>query len=286
MVRMHMGSSVAKKRLVQELWSGYGELCKVKLADGRRIVVKHITPPRDDGSLSHRRKLASYDVERAFYETYAARSCARVAELIHSSAGFLVLEDLDEAGFAGRKHRLGSIDAVRPLVRWLAAFHKSFMNEDNGAQGCYWHLDTRPDELARTAGPLKDAAVAIDRALKSARHTTLVHGDAKIANFCFGATGVAAVDFQYVGVGVGVRDLAYLLGSCLSGTHLAAFADDLLDYYFAHLDEGEDVEVEWRALWPYCFADFERFLAGWAPGHWKRNSYTQRMTDEVLLKIP
>ena len=48
-----------------------------------------------------------------------------------------------------------------------------------------------------------------------ARWVRDVHGDAKVDNFCVGTGAVAAVDFQYVGGGVGVQDVVYLLASCL-----------------------------------------------------------------------
>ena len=43
-----------------------------------------------------------------------------------------------------------------------------------------------------------------------------MHGDAKLANFLFTSdhSQVAGVDFQYVGGGCGMKDVAYLL-SCL-----------------------------------------------------------------------
>jgi len=40
-----------------------------------------------------------------------------------------------------------------------------------------------------------------------------VHGDAKLANFCFSRDGkkVAAVDFQYVDGGCGMKDLSRII---------------------------------------------------------------------------
>ena len=53
-------------------------------------------------------------------------------------------------------------------------------------QGTYWHLKTRPQELeALTDKRLKNAAELIDHTLRSCSYKTLVHGDAKLANFCF-----------------------------------------------------------------------------------------------------
>jgi len=48
---------------------------------------------------------------------------------------------------------------------------------------------------------------------------------------------------------------------------------------------ANEVERQWRALYPIAWADFVRFLAGWAPGHWKLNSYSQRMLRNALDAI-
>jgi len=139
-------------------------------------------------------------------------------------------------------------------------------------------------------GPLKDAAALIDRRLSGATHRSLVHGDAKAANFCFGRKGaVAAVDFQYVGGGCGMKDVAYLL-SCLPSRDCDRHAESHLDHYFQRLRsvlaetdvDGDAVEAEWRALYPFAWADFERFLAGWAPSHAMQNPHSRAMTQRAL----
>ncbi|KAJ8605084.1 hypothetical protein CTAYLR_000356 [Chrysophaeum taylorii] len=276
-------------RQVEKLWGGYGSIERVYLAQ-KTVIVKRIAPPPDDGSVSHARKVRSYQVERTFYEKYSGECACRVARYEGGDESRLVLEDLDASGYAGRASTLGTA-AVAPLVEWLARFHKTFLGRAPDGlweEGCYWHLDTRPDELAAMdrSDPLFRSARDLDAKLKAAEHRTIVHGDAKVANFCFGPDGVAALDFQYVGGGIGVRDLAYLLGSCWSEKQLASSADETLDLYFRHLDGGPDLEREWRALWPVCFADFDRFLKGWCPGgHWKRNTYTSRLAQLAIASL-
>lgn len=284
-VRSTMGAaSTTTVVRVQSLWEGYGEVLRVGLtgADAASVIVKEIRPPTGRGR-SHARKLRSYEVERAFYELFAARCDAdcRVPRCFATQGASpkgtvrLLLEDLDAAGFDRRRDHVDA-SGLDSCLRWLAGFHARFLGarpEGLWARGAYWHLATRPDELEALPRELFAAAVAIDARLGSAAHRTLVHGDAKLANFCFAADGrVAAVDFQYVGGGVGVQDLVYLLFGA-AGWGRRAPDDAAIDAYFAHLDaalsrEGVDpapIEAEWRALVPYARADFLRFYAGWAP---------------------
>lgn len=267
---------------VQSLWDGYGEVLRVGLtgAGAASVIVKEVRPPTGRGR-SHARKLRSYEVERAFYEGLAARCDAdcRVPRCFGADGASptvrLLLEDLDAAGFDRRRDHVDP-RALDSCLSWLACFHARFFGarpEGLWTRGTYWHLATRPDELEALPRELQAAARAIDARLGSAAHRTLVHGDAKLANFCFAADGrVAAVDFQYVGGGVGVQDLVYLLFGA-AGWGRRAPDDAAIDAYFAHLDaaltrEGVDparIEAEWRALVPYARADFLRFYAGWAP---------------------
>jgi hypothetical protein len=299
---------------LQALWDGYGQLWRgvLERSDGseRRIVVKHVSPPKSSGKdaagqRARKRKLRSYDVEAAFYAEYAAscRSRCRLPELECARSGsqekLLVLEDLDFAGFAQRRRRAAAGD-VELCLRWLAAFHATFLGvsaEPLWKVGTYWHLATRPDELlAMRDEEVRRAAPIIDEKLRRAEFTTLVHGDAKLENFCFSndASSVAALDFQYVGGGVGVKDVAYLLSSCFEGRELEVLAPGLLDYYFKALDaelstrleEGarRALESEWRRLYPYAWADLQRFLLGWAP-EYARDAYALGRTREVLSEL-
>lgn len=216
--------------VVQRLWSGYGDIVRYDLTGGDRstVIVKHVKPRRTDGSVSNQRKLRSYQVETAWYGHWSGRcdaNCRIPACLAFESFGdevLIVLEDLDTAGFPKRRSFVRDFD-MHACLEWLANFHATFMGEQPKGlwpTGTYWHLETRPDELHALNDPvLKNAASAIDRKLRDSRYQTLVHGDAKLANFCFSDDGnhVAGVDFQYVGAGCGIKDVAYFIDSCLDG---------------------------------------------------------------------
>jgi len=310
-------SQVELTERVQSLWGGYGELCRVQLCGvtSASAIVKFVTPPserefaHDPSKLrSHRRKLRSYAVELAFYESFA-RTCdaaCRVPALLHGEARadrfLFVLEDLDQAGFPARK-TLCTPQEIAACLEWLAAFHARFLGvgpDGLWKVGTYWHLATRPDEFARlSAGELRGAAARIDQRLNAARFRSLVHGDAKLENFCFSRSGraVAAVDFQYVGGGVGVKDVAYFLSSCLSPAECEQHIPGYLELYFSALraalgsqgnpfaSEADALEREWRALFAWAWSDFYRFLLGWAPAYAAGDTYSQKQLDVVLSSL-
>lgn len=271
-------------QLLQELWGGYGRLVRRSTPEGTEIV-KDVRWPPGKTDLSHRRKLRSYQVEAHWYRHWGARvpavcripSCREVRT--RPDGMVLLLEDLDAAGYTRRSSHLGRED-LQGAIDWLARFHATFLGippEGLWKEGSYWHLDTRPDEWkGMPAGPLRDAAAEIHRRLSGARFRTIVHGDAKPDNFCLGSPGsVAAVDFQYVGGGCGMRDLAYLLDDFRGGALEEASTRPALDRYFRtfrealagnppHAPFAEEIEAEWRALFPVAWLDFQRFLQGWS----------------------
>ena len=308
-------SSLTESEVIQQLWSGYGKIvrCGLKDSDRTSVVVKHVHWPSDadhprgwNTDRSHERKVKSYQVETAWYKDYAARcsEACRVPECLaletHGDEVFMILEDLDASGF-GERRGWASAQDIEACLAWLAHFHATFMGEepiDLWAKGTYWHLETRPEEwdLLEDAA-LKDGAAAIDQMLDDSPFQTLVHGDAKIANFCFSKDShrVAAVDFQYIGGGCGMKDVAYLISSCLDEQQSEQQEKPLLDFYFKTLKSALEaqnkpinfaaLESSWRALYPVAWTDFFRFLQGWSPGHWKIHRYSQRLTREVLAQL-
>lgn len=285
---------VLRCSVVQSLWSDYGQILRVE-CERASVIAKRVRWPASDG-VGHARKVRSYEIEANFYRRYSARCPARVprflGEVPTGDGALFFLEDLNDAGFPERRRAL-SDDELSACLSWLARFHAAHLGrapEDLWPVGTYWHLDTRPDELAAMGDTdLARAAPIIDEQLQSARFQTFVHGDAKVANFCFGTRGVAAVDFQYVGGGPGIKDVAYFISSCLDEDECEARESELLDFYFAELssllDDARAVEGEWRALYPVAWADFYRFLAGWRPGHWKMHRYSARLVREVLDRL-
>ncbi len=315
-IRQATGASdIRLLELIQELWSGYGAILRYGLTGSRRrrVVVKHVRLPGRvhhprgwNTDLSHRRKLRSYEVEMAWYARWSAR-CGAACPVPHCLAletrgdeTLMVLEDLDEAGFPERRETVTETE-LAACLRWLANFHATFLGcEPEGLweQGTYWHLETRPDELEALGDlPLKRAAADIDRLLRGSPYQTLVHGDAKLENFCFSPDGkkVAAVDFQYVGGGCGMKDVAYFIGSCLAEEECERLEPWLLDCYFAALRQalaqlqpavaGKALEDDWRELYPLAWTDFHRFLKGWSPGHWKLNAYSERLARAVVHRL-
>lgn len=305
---------------LQSLWGGYGELFRVELegSDVDSVIVKWVKPPqerRERATRSHARKCRSYDVETTWYRTFFSRCDAtcHVPKFLGGRSGkdewLLVLEDLDAAGFDSRARTRRASDAtpgaIERCLAWLAAFHARFLGVEPSQlwkTGTYWHLATRPDELAVVEdADLRAAAPVLDRMLSECLFKTLVHGDAKLPNFCFSSTddAVAGVDFQYVGGGCGMKDVAYLIsGEPAESRHL--------DFYFACLRErladaerpsgarlvdaahettrvdADALEAEWRGLYPIACVDFYRFLAGWAKDAWRHDVEAQRRSRAVL----
>lgn len=304
-----------KIETIQTLWSGYGEIIRYELngSDLKSAVIKYVCLPDQtqhprgwNTDLSHQRKIKSYHVEMAWYQQWSSLCSAlcRVPRCLAVESQhdemFMLLEDLDSSGFPARHSQVSSVE-IKACLSWLANFHAIFMHRqpDNLWEvGTYWHLDTRPDELqALQDKSLKKSAVAIDQKLRLSSFQTFVHGDAKLANFCFSKDGksVAAVDFQYVGGGCGMKDVAYFIGSCLDENQCRQQETKLLDYYFQQLKKAiavnhkmidpAAVEQDWRPLYPVAWTDFHRFIKGWSPGHWKINSYSEQIARDVVSQI-
>ncbi|MCL1144433.1 DUF1679 domain-containing protein [Shewanella marinintestina] len=318
-----------KVNRVQSLWSGYGEIARYEFVTSSKtgssnynsFIVKQISPPTIinhpkgwANSTSHQRKLNSYKVETEFYKVWAKLCDSRckvanfIGDISFENAGvqshLILMEDLDALGYSMRADAL-TLEQTRLTLRWLANFHAKFVSLNDQVKPCglwpigsYWFLATRYDEwLAMEPNKLKYSALFIDNILNNCKYKTLIHGDAKVANFCYTTnfSDVAAVDFQYVGYSCGVKDVIYLLGSCLDEESLSHNFTSLVNYYFRQFSQAlaknqpkvdaETIIAEWSSLIDFAWADFERFLAGWSPNHIKRNSFSHKITSRALAKL-
>jgi len=300
---------------VQELWSGYGKILRYELkgSDHKTVIVKHIKleqksehPRGWEGENSHQRKLKSYQVELNWYKNFSdqTNSNCRIPKCLALkytlSEMVIILEDLNQVGYPKRCNHI-QWTSIQVCIKWLANFHALFLNtkpQGLWKTGTYWHLDTRPDELKALKDiELKNAAFKIDELLTQSKFQTLVHGDAKLANFCFSQdeTKVAVVDFQYVGGGCGMKDLVYFIGSCMNDKESEQKESQILEVYFNELQSAlqknksrisfNELELDWRSLYHVAWADFHRFIKGWSPSHHKINDYSERVTREVIESI-
>ena len=300
---------VGRVELIQPLWNNYGTLSRVHLVGGQHtsVIVKHIRIPNHGthprgfaGSISRDRKIRSYQVETHWYMNQNERiaESGMTPQCLDAFADggelFLLLEDLATRSFNGVRYST-SWEEMSLVIHWLAQFHADFLGDSGEGLwpcGTYWHLATRPEELARIEGTrLHRFAALLDARLRCGAYPTLVHGDAKLANFLFSEAlnAVAAVDFQYVGRGAAMKDLAYFVGSCLSGSECERLEPQLLDMYFEALRDrlpndidAAELETEWRALYPVAWADFQRFMTGWSPGHRKLTDYSDATTERAI----
>ncbi|WP_298774228.1 oxidoreductase family protein [uncultured Shewanella sp.] len=329
LLKQFNATNVDKVAVIQPLWSGYGEISRYHLAyssivqqaqQPRSVIIKHIHPPLKSNhprgwntQASFQRKLMSYDVEAHWYTDWA-HLCTNKTTIPRCYGVFtdnleaggeqkkiILLSDLDEQGFSLR-HQHASLEQAKACLTWLAHFHGQFLQENPEDDwmkalwqtGTYWHLATRLEEFENMPSSLlKQAASKIDRLLNACRFQTLVHGDAKIANFCFANNNqVAAVDFQYIGAGCGMKDVAYFLGSCLTEDECDQHTQALLKHYFIELKKAvcdahpqldiEQLEREWRHLFVIAWADFQRFLLGWSINHPKNNGFSKKITQNAL----
>ncbi|ROV97996.1 hypothetical protein VMCG_07027 [Cytospora schulzeri] len=129
------------------------------------------------------------------------------------------------------------------------------------------------------------------------RYETLIHGDVKSENLFTNAEGdkVAFYDFQYVGLGLGVCDLAKLftcsvppamLGynrSCGQAIPMLKGEEELLRSYLDQLQRTSGLSYEWDVFlrhWETALVDWLRFQASW--GFWGNTEWLEGRVRSIL----
>jgi hypothetical protein len=129
------------------------------------------------------------------------------------------------------------------------------------------------------------------------RYKTLIHGDVKSENLFTSRSGeeVAFYDFQYVGLGLGVCDLAKLF-TCSVPLSILVVDNDiphdlpmqkgekaLLERYWRRLQETGGQVYDWETFvlhWEIALVDWLRFQASW--GFWGNTDWLEARARNIL----
>lgn len=126
-------------------------------------------------------------------------------------------------------------------------------------------------------------------------YETLIHGDVKSENLFINAEGdkVAFFDFQYVGLGLGVCDLAKLFTCSVPRSMLGKKRHDrsamgegeekLLRLYLENIERCSGRKYEWKVFvrhWETALVDWLRFQASW--GFWGNTEWLEGRVRYIL----
>ncbi|KAF3764710.1 hypothetical protein M406DRAFT_62190 [Cryphonectria parasitica EP155] len=224
------------------------------------------------------------------------------------------------AGFHGHWWpRVGTLDRgglVRPPLEHFAR-HGGGQSARVWLNGGYTYLQTRRGEyadlcedggtewseaLCRPVGGREESlAELVARVLAPCAedgvspYETLIHGDVKSENLFTSEEGdkVAFFDFQYVGLGLGVCDLAKLFTCSVPRSMLGLSRaqqqpmdgreEKLLRFYLERLRQVSGKEYEWDALvrhWEAALVDWLRFQASW--GFWGNTEWLEGRVRSII----
>jgi hypothetical protein len=224
------------------------------------VIVKLPSPDRAVRQLA----CGGYRAEIAFYEELAstvairAPRCHLAVANSDASSFTLVLEDLSPA-VPGDQVAGATVNAVAAAARNLAGLHGPRWC-DPSLRDARWLRPSGPGPHRGTAGlvarALPQLAERLGPALSAADRATLersaaalpaflaarpdrfapIHGDYRLDNLLFGpGDEVSAVDWQSLSLGLPARDLAYLIGTCLSVADRRAVEADVVGVYWDEL---------------------------------------------------
>jgi hypothetical protein len=154
------------------------------------------------------------------------------------------------------------------------------------------------EKIARLLAPAAD----LETAGPIAKYETLIHGDVKSENMFVARSGtrVAFFDFQYVGLGLGVCDLAKLFTCSVPRSMLVDDGvekwpeekldmrpgeEELLRYYHGRLEKTSKREYPWDVFldhWEISLVDWLRFQASW--GFWGNTDWLEGRVRNIVDK--
>lgn len=233
-------------------------------------------PSIDEVSRSTARLQHLYEREVSFYQFLASNVTIRTPACFYAQRDdddnfILILEDLSPASPSDQFAGLSIDDAKAGLVE-LAGLHgpthrRSELHAAAWLRGVSDELRPLYDVvvpllfdqfLLRYGSQLSEEVSSMVRTLKdrlalfsdyATPHPCVTHGDFRTDNLLIdaqsGVVPLAVVDWQTVGVGSPLLDVAYFLTTSLSTDDCAALEDELLAYYLAQLaDTGVSIPLD------------------------------------------
>ncbi|KRF21278.1 hypothetical protein ASG90_01525 [Nocardioides sp. Soil797] len=241
-------------------------------------------PSTDEAAARTAASLGAYEREASFYVEFVGESeidVPRLLGVIPSDAGAptLLLEDLSALSARDQLEPVG-LDVVEQMRAQLAALQAPFWESDRLAATPWLHRRLGVPipgiaERMRTswdatrsylADEYDDAERAqIDRFVVGADRwaqgiggpVSLVHHDYRIDNMLFGPDRVVVLDWQTVGLGAPMFDLAYALATSLSPETRAQVERDVVRTHVADLAARGvdfDEDLAWRCYREASFA--------------------------------
>lgn len=236
-------------------------------------------PAADPTSRGTAAAFGLYAREVGFYREVAPHLGVRVpgvltAEIAADGVDFILLfEDLGPARGGDQLAGCSAADA-RAAIRQAAAIHAPSWNNPT-LTGLDW-LQPRPGHAEqlkalygqaqavfreRYADALEPEFMAICERLNEGREAwfgrqggarCVVHGDFRLDNMLFdikgGAEEIAVLDWQTVGIGNGLTDIGYFLGTGIGDALRRAHEGELLDLYCAEMT-ARGVPLTREAIW-------------------------------------
>ncbi|KAI8943364.1 hypothetical protein NX059_001379 [Plenodomus lindquistii] len=221
---------------------------------------------------------------------------SRVDQIDCSTLVFPPLEEVQRDGQDARQKTVW----LNGGYTYLATRRKEYANLVHD-QGDEWSQEL-PRPVEGSDRPLAEMVAAFLAPVPNGRspareYQTLIHGDVKSENLFTSDSGeqVAFYDFQYVGLGLGVCDLAKLFTcsvplSMLVSDHripqelpMQDGEKNLLERYLSKLKEESGKAYEWEVFvrhWEIALVDWLRFQASW--GFWGNTEWLEARVRNIL----
>jgi Phosphotransferase enzyme family len=240
-------------------------------------------PSADPHSRNIAAMVRNYELEISWYRSLAASTpvnCPHCyhAEIADNGIDFALL--LADCAPAKQGDQLAGADlqSIKAAIAEMAALHASHWNGPELDAHDWLHFGRANKEIVRQLMPtlypefctryrgrLNDEILAMGQHLVEhigdyldavPAALTVVHGDFRLDNLLFETDGgVTVVDWQTVGIGSPMADLAYLIGTSIADPAVRAAEEAALFGYYCDLIEARGVSFARQPLWQ----DYRRY---------------------------